>query len=258
MYEVKNDGLRFYRFDHLANCAGLRHGLFTRHGGSSVPPFDSLNVTMGVGDDPVRVRQNRQRILLTIGGTDMVFMRQVHGDRVHVVGRGAVSTGVPEADALITAVPGPLLAVQVADCQPVLLFDPRRQIVAAVHSGWRGSVADILGRTVSVMVSRFHCRPGDILAGIGPSLGPCCAEFLNYQAELPESFRPYKDQRDYFDFWAISTDQLCRAGLLRKNIEVQGICTRCHPELFFSYRAEKTTGRLAAVIGLAPNHDSMT
>jgi len=184
----------------------------------------------------------------------MICMRQVHGRKVHLVGKDDVQTGVeiglPTADALITATPDQLLVVQVADCQPVLLFDYRRHIVACVHSGWRGSVIDILGQTVATMVATFNCRPADILAGIGPSLGPCCAEFRNYQTEIPRQFWPYKNDRHYFDFWAISVDQLCNAGLQKENVEVARVCTRCHFKRYFSYRAEKVTGRFAAVIGL--------
>jgi YfiH family protein len=256
MHEVEENGLKFYRFDQLNDCAEIYHGVSTRQGGSSAHPFDSLNVAVGVGDDPVHVRYNRLRILTAIGGTQMIFMRQVHGPKVHIVGKDDAQTGaetvLPTADALITATPGLLLVVQVADCQPVLLFDYRRHIIACVHSGWQGSVIDILGRTVATMVAKFNCRPADILAGIGPSLGPCCAEFRHYQTEIPRQFWPYKDARHYFDFWAISVDQLCSAGLKKENIEVARICTRCHFKRYFSYRAEKTTGRFAAVIGLNP------
>ncbi|RTZ96248.1 MAG: peptidoglycan editing factor PgeF [Deltaproteobacteria bacterium] len=251
MHEVKKDGILFHRFDHLGHCDRLCHGVFTRQGGVSAPPFDSLNVADGLGDAPAHVRENRQRILRATGGTDLMWMRQVHGTRVHIAEKGA-ATGTPVADALITAIPGLLLVVQVADCQPVLLYDPRRHIAAGVHSGWKGSVANILGRTVAGMISEFGCRPADILAGIGPSLGPCCAEFRHYQTELPEAFRSYKGPRSHFDFWAISVDQLCRAGLQKDNIEVQKVCTRCHDDRYFSYRAEKITGRFAAVIGLSP------
>jgi copper oxidase (laccase) domain-containing protein len=100
------------------------------------------------------------------------------------------------------------------------------------------------------MQQHFGCHPGAILAGIGPSLGPCCAEFINYKAEIPKEFWCYKDPDDHFDFWAISSDQLLNAGVLAKHIESSQICTRCRTDEFFSYRAEKTTGRFAAVIGL--------
>ena len=256
MHESERDGLRFYRFDHLADCAGLSHAVFTRLGGASAPPFDSLNITFGLGDNPDDVHLNRRRILQTIDDGAMVFLRQVHGNRVLVVEKQpstkSAEASLPAADALITSTPGLTLAIQVADCQPVLLYDPGRHVVANVHAGWRGSLADILGRTVAVMVAECDSRPADILAGIGPSLGPCCAEFRNHRTEIPKSFWAYKDDRDHFDFWAVSADQLYAAGLRRENIEVSRICTRCANDRFFSYRADKTTGRFAAVIGLNP------
>jgi hypothetical protein len=100
------------------------------------------------------------------------------------------------------------------------------------------------------MQQHFGCRPNRILAGIGPSLGPCCAEFINYKTEIPREFWRYKGPDDHFDFWAISFDQLLNAGVRAKHIESSQICTRCRTDEFFSYRAEKTTGRFAAVIGL--------
>jgi YfiH family protein len=143
-----------------------------------------------------------------------------------------------------------LLTILVADCQPVMLYDPVRAVVANIHSGWRGSIADIIGRTVAVMKERFACRPAEIIAGIGPSLGPCCAEFVNYRQEIPEALWSYQVSDNHFDFWALSRDQLVWAGLLPEHIETGGICTRCHSDLFFSYRAAQQTGRMAAVIGL--------
>jgi len=254
MREFERDGLQFYRFDHLADCTDLSHAVFTRRGGAGAPPFDSLNVTFGIGDNPDDVHLNRRRILQTIGDGAMVFLHQVHGNRVLVMDERSSTNGEDasrhEADALITSMPGLFLTIQVADCQPVLLYDPGRHIVANVHAGWRGSVADILGRTIAIMAAEYGCRPADILAGIGPSLGPCCAEFRNYRTEIPKSSWAYKDDRDHFDFWAVSVDQLYAAGLRRENIEVSRICTRCAADRFFSYRAEKTTGRFAAVIGL--------
>jgi len=119
-----------------------------------------------------------------------------------------------------------------------------------VHSGWRGSIQNIIGRTVEMMKQLFDCNPGLIQAGIGPSLGPCCAEFINYKDEIPKAHWSYKDSNDHFDFWSISRDQLLHAGVPAKNIELSRICTRCRTREFFSYRAEKNTGRFAAVIGL--------
>jgi copper oxidase (laccase) domain-containing protein len=100
------------------------------------------------------------------------------------------------------------------------------------------------------MESEMQCLARHIVAGVGPSLGPCCAEFVNYQSEIPKEFWKYRQGSDLFDFWSLSRDQLCAAGVLNKNIYLSNFCTKCNPALFFSYRGEGQTGRFAAVIGL--------
>ncbi|MDY0223311.1 MAG: polyphenol oxidase family protein, partial [Desulfobacterium sp.] len=142
------------------------------------------------------------------------------------------------------------LVIQVADCQPVLLLDPVKKVVANIHSGWRGSIQNIIGRSVDAMVDNFGSDPQTILAGIGPSLGPCCSEFVNYTREIPEHLWIYKDEKEHFNFWRISADQLTERGLKPENITLAGICTRCAADTFFSYRDNNTTGRFAAVIKL--------
>jgi len=247
-----------FRFALLAEYPELVHGVFARCGGASAAPFDSLNVSYGGGDDDGCVAENRDRIASWSGGMDLAVLHQVHGTRVHVAGPGADSDGgsrrrpPPEADAVVTQTPRRALLVQVADCQPVLIFDPRRRVAAAVHSGWRGSIGNILGRTVAVMTDDFGCSPQDMVAGIGPSLGPCCAEFIHYRRELPEAFWKFRRGKHHFDFWAASRAQLIAAGLASAAIETGAICTRCHPHLFFSYRHAHRTGRFGAVIGLRP------
>ncbi len=251
---IARNGAGFYCFDHLAGQDRLTHGIFTRKGGHSIGPYQGLNVTFGLGDPDETVRANRDLIAQTMGVSRLVFVRQVHGRHV-VALRAAAALQTdnvlpPEGDALVTDQPGLGLVIQVADCQPVLLCDPVRKVIANVHSGWRGSVADIIGATVATMRTEFQCRPQDLLAGIGPSLGPCCAEFIHYRQELPEAFWRFKDDDCHFDFWAASAAQLERAGVPAKNIRTAGLCTKCNPDLFFSYRAAKETGRFAAVIGL--------
>jgi purine-nucleoside/S-methyl-5'-thioadenosine phosphorylase / adenosine deaminase len=122
--------------------------------------------------------------------------------------------------------------------------------VANIHSGWRGSVGNIIGRTIQVMTSEYSSRPRELVCGVGPSLGPCCAEFVNYRKEIHESFWRYRRPGDYFDFWKISRDQLLTAGVPRGHICVSGICTKCNPHLFFSYRRDSKTGRFATVVGI--------
>ena len=253
---VNKNGVLFFRFSSFFSFAEINHGIFTRSRGCSDGPFQSLNVGAGVGDDIDRVRANRHMIARLCGGGELVFLNQVHGRDVAVIkGRdnglsGIAMDGGLAGDAVITDIPGLNLVIQVADCQAVLMYDPIRKVVANVHSGWRGSIQNIIGATILKMRQRFCTDPCDIIAGIGPSLGPCCAEFVNYKSEIPDSFRKYQDTGNYFDFWSASYDQLCDAGVLKENISIAGICTKCNADLFFSYRRAGTTGRFAAVIGL--------
>ncbi len=246
-----------FRFAHLLHLDGVRHAVFGRQGGVSRGAYRSLNVSYGCGDDPACVAENRRRIARWSGAQDVVYLNQVHGDRVLVLKAGctAAPAGKQEppatADAVVTDIEHKFLAIQVADCQAVLMYDPQCRVIANVHCGWRGSVQNILQKTVRVMADAFGCRAPDIRAGIGPSLGPCCAEFVNYRLELPPAFHRYMLRGRRFDFWAISRHQLLAAGLAEPHITVGGRCTRCDSRHFYSYRARRITGRFAAVIGLA-------
>ncbi len=229
---------------------GLTGGFFNRDGGVSVAPFDSLNVSYGVGDEPERVRKNRERMREAIGFKRLASARQVHGDRILSLSTSLHADCEYDGyDALITDQPGLGLMIQQADCQAVTLYDPVRRVVANVHAGWRGSVANILGKTIQRMKADFGADPGRIRAAISPSLGPCCAEFINFQAELPKEFHPYQVAPARFDFWAISRRQLQEAGVMPAHMTTVGLCTRCDPH-YFSYRREGRTGRLATVVAL--------
>lgn len=252
MIRRNENGIDYFQFELLKEIPGLKHAVFTRHRGVSIGPYASLNVALSVGDAVERVEYNRELVRHSFGNAELQFIDQVHGDQVVVIqsARPDRSSSIPRGDALVTSRAGLTLITQLADCQPVLICDPQRGVIANVHSGWRGSLQNIIGRTVAAMVDRCGCRPACLLAGIGPSLGPCCAEFVNYRNEILPGFWRYRDSRDHFDFWAISRDQLLRAGLVEAHIEVGGLCTRCRTDLFYSYRAEGTTGRFAAAIAL--------
>jgi YfiH family protein len=226
------------------------HGIFKRYPGVSPPPWDAQNISFGLGDDPVNVRANRAGIKKALGCTHLVSARQVHGSQVFAVKENPGSDLEVEGfDGLITNVAGLGLMIQQADCQAVMLFDPQKKAVGIAHVGWRGSICDIITKTISTMRNAFATEPNDLIAAISPSLGPCCAEFVNYDAELPSSFHGYQVRPNYFDFWAISRDQLCTAGVCPENIHSAQICTRCNRD-FFSYRRDRQTGRSASVIGI--------
>lgn len=232
------------------------HGIFTRMGGQSAAPFGSLNVGLSTGDDRQMVEKNRQIIAETLGNSPCIYLNQVHSDTVLVLQASrdrhtGDTAGIPIADAVVTNIPDLALVIQVADCQPVLLVDPVKKVVANIHSGWKGSTRNIIGKSVDAMHENFGSNPEDILAGIGPSLGPCCSEFINYTQEIPAPLWHYKDEKDHFDFWRISQDQLTDKGVPLENITLAGICTKCSADTFFSYRDNNTTGRFAAVIKIA-------
>lgn len=258
MFLVKNRQTYLFQFPPLLRIPGLVHAVVSRMGGESRPPFDGMNLSYGVGDDREAVTRNRKRLWQTTGGGIHVYTRQNHGASIRVISGEALRGGDPiqtaamPADAMITDVPGVRLVIQTADCQAVMLFDPKRRVVANVHCGWRGSAANILGMAVSRMKTEFGCPPEGLVAAIGPSLGPCCAEFISYENELPRRMWTFRVGPHHFDFWRISRHQLVSAGLSDGNVHTAGICTRCNPQLFFSYRAARVTGRFGALIGLDP------
>lgn len=251
------DSLLWMHFPVLSIQERLFHGVLSRHGGVSKSPFHSLNISYQVDDCPQDVSRNLYKIQVSTQAEQIMFMDQRHGDEVLVFSKGRVEppgNGLP-ADAMVTDVPGIALIVKQADCQGVIIYDPNRHVVANVHCGWRGSVLNILGKVVSVMNEEFGCSPRDLLSAIGPSLGPCCAEFKDYKDMFPEYFLEFMVRESHFDLWAISCRQLVDAGLQENNIELARICTSCRKDLFFSHRAEGVTGRFGTVAMLrSPQH----
>lgn len=229
--------------------------MFDRHAGESVEPFASFNTSYTVGDRQSAVAGNRQRVKDHLGIGSLISCRQVHGDRIFCLGKGpGEDYEIDGYDALLTDLPEVGIMIQHADCQAVLLHDPVRKVVGAIHCGWRGSVLNILGKTIETMTRIYGSRPGDILAAISPSLGPCCSEFIHHRLELPPEFRSFMVRENYFDFWQISREQLTESGLSPSSIFISGICTACSPD-YFSYRRAKRlgderTGRNCSAIAL--------
>jgi YfiH family protein len=184
-----------------------------------------------------------------LGTERLCYLEQVHGYHAVVAKSGIChdTQAVPQGDALITHRTGLALMIKQADCQAVILCDPLKRVIANVHCGWRGNVQNILGSVVERMQKEYGSKPSHLLAAIGPSLGPCCGEFLTHEEIFPKSFRPFMVRENHFDLWAVSRWQLMAAGLGKDNIELARVCTKCRNDLFFSYRAEKTTGRFATI-----------
>jgi len=242
----------FLFFPRLSQYPDLIHAVFPRQGGISDPPYHELNTSYEVRDRASSVTANLQRIRETLGANRLVYAHQCHGIGIQVISKTSPLTGVPYADALITNLSGLALMVKQADCQGVIILDPEKKVVAVVHCGWRGNVQNILGRVVEQMERKFCSRPQELIAAIGPSLGPCCAEFKGHRTMFPPSFEAFRKGDYHFDLWALSCRQLQAAGVRKDKIEVCGICTACRHDLFYSFRREGTTGRFATTAMLSP------
>ncbi|MDY0132780.1 MAG: peptidoglycan editing factor PgeF [Desulforegulaceae bacterium] len=236
------------------NIKNLYHGFFFRTGGKSVSPFDSLNVSFDVGDKESDVVRNRKFILNELGFDKMISVNQVHGISHYIPNplEGAYGEHFlkkEDADILITDNPGQLLLIKTADCQPILIVDSKKRVCAAVHCGWKGLVSNIIVKTLDIMMEKYGSLPKDLSVAIGPSLGPCCAEFVNYKKEIPESLWEFRIGDYNFDLREISKQYFLKLGVEDRNIWIDQNCTKCREDFYFSYRNNKVTGRQASVIG---------
>lgn len=224
------------------------HGFTTREGGVSKGVFGSMNIAMHRGDSDENVIQNYEILAERIGFdvNNLVLTRQTHSDIVRVVTKsdacGLDHHAYPECDALITNDAGCALVVFTADCTPILLWDSIKGAVGAVHAGWRGTAADIAGKTVRKMASEFGCDPRNIRAAIGPNIGFCCFEtdrdvpdaiIAEFGAEA-EAFIRKTGEKYQVDLKAVNAFALRRAGV--GNIEISDDCTMCQPDRFWSHR----------------------
>ena len=236
----------------------IAHGVSTRAGGVSVGPYASLNLGASVGDEPDAVSENRARLARALGfaGEQMVTTPQVHGATVLVVDESNADRAFEiRADALLTTRPGFLLMQRFADCVPLLFWHPAARAVAVAHAGWRGTVLGVAGATVAALSEHAGAAPAGLRAAIGPAIGPCCYEVGEDVVEqfpgADGAVRTGAGGRPHLDLWELNRRQLVAAGLRPEQVEVAGICTRCHAETFFSHRAlGYPAGRFGAAIGL--------
>ena len=237
------------------------HCFTTRLGGVSTGHLESLNLSVSRGDDPANVAENFRRLGSVLGFSpeDVVKPYQIHSDIVLQVGRqhrgmGLLAPSPIEADALITNEPGVALVVSTADCTPILLHDPVTGAVGAVHAGWRGTAAQLGGKTAKAMCQAFGCKPENIRAAIGPNIGPCHFETdADVPKAMEESFGPEaKDyitcraDKFYLDLKGLNALALRRAGV--QQIEISTECTFCQSHRFWSHRA--TRGKWGAQGGI--------
>ncbi len=228
---------------------GVTAAFSTRNGGVSPPPL-GMNLSFMVGDDPVNVRMNREIFFgeLGIPPGQVAVPGQVHGTTVR---RVSGSGDYPETDALISSERGLFLCVSVADCVPILLFDPLHNALGAVHAGWRGTASGIVVAAVEAMHAEFGSLPAEIIASIGPSASECC---YKVGAEVASQFSPsfVREEREgsFVDLKGVNRGQLLNAGLQPRNVELSPYCTISDSSLFHSYRRDGAkSGRMMGVIG---------
>jgi YfiH family protein len=281
--ERQGRGIHILQVPALAKLPWLIHGFSTKPGGVSTQDGQEvLNLGLTEWDTKENVLENRRRFRSALGATDLklISLKQIHSDVIHLF--DAAPTGVCQGDASVTNHPGLLLGVQTADCVPILLVDPKKRAVAAIHAGWRGTLQRIVVKAIGQMQMQFKSKPADLLAAIGPAIGGCCyevgtevaAQFHSQFAEAPEWFDEFRTGDEpnpvqwlnmmppghqpppknvLLDLRKANRAQLLSAGLRAPNIFVSDLCTACRRDLLFSYRKEGAqSGRLMSAIAIRP------
>ncbi len=237
-------------------------------GGVSISPYETLNLAFHVGDDPKKVVENRQRFLNALGLRlqDLTAGEQIHSDQIRIIkseecGRGALEydTAFLGTDGFISNEKCVVLSSYYADCVPLFIYDPVNKVVGLAHAGWKGTLKRIGAHTIEKMGKSFGTNAKDCLVGIGPSIGPCCYEVDEHVIEpLKAEFSEWQElaikkenERWKLNLWQTNQRVFLSAGVRPENIEISGLCTSCHTELFFSYRKENgKTGRMDSIISL--------
>ncbi len=258
----------YLTFPKFEAAGGVKLGFSTRYGGVSRGDCATMSFGFSLGDDPEAVKEN-YRLFTEALGTDLqgvVLSQQTHTANLRVVTPEDAGKGLfkerdyTDIDGLITKEPGFTLVTQYADCTPLAFYDPKKRVIATSHAGWRGTVQEIAAKTVELMRDRFGCDPKDILAAIGPNIGPCCYEVddpvineINklYYLDLASCYISKGSGKYMLDLKETNRQIMLHSGIRAENIDVADLCTCCHPEVFHSHRATGgRRGTLAMMIAL--------
>jgi hypothetical protein len=257
----ESEGTAYYSCIAIGNLPRIRHGFSLRGAGNEPAADGDFNLGHVPWDSHANVEANRRRFLTALGirPDHLATVEQIHSAEFHII-KTAADQWDPgtRGDALVTAEPGVALAVQVADCHPVLIADPRAEVIAAVHAGWRGGLARILERTLQGMQFHFKTHPADTLVAIGPGIRGCCYEVglevasafeLGFPGVRLCSPREEEEGKFLLDMPRALSIQILEAGVPIENVFDLGLCTRCNPLEFYSYRADgPRAGRMMGVI----------
>ena len=220
----------------------------------------TFSLALHTDENPQKILENRATIQAQFPHMKFIVAHQTHSDNIEIIkqqktrGWESQESVIQDCDALITNEKGMMLTILTADCVPILLFDPKQNVIGAVHAGWRGTQQEIVFKTVHKMQEEFDSNPQDIIAGVAPSIGRCCYEVeedvAKYFFEDKGSFTQ-KDEKFMLDLPYVNKVQLLKAGLLEENIEMSNLCTACEVDNYFSYRKEQgCSGRFMSMIGL--------
>jgi purine-nucleoside/S-methyl-5'-thioadenosine phosphorylase / adenosine deaminase len=256
--QVKNN-IKLLQFNNLSEYGDLVHFSTTRIGGVSSSKLESLNLGYTVNDNPKNVSQNLESLakLLDFDKNQMVSPKQTHSKNIGIVNSN--KDIFPDTDALITNKPGICIFIRTADCVPILLYDPIQNALAAIHSGWKSSLQEISKHTIELMQKEFGTKPENLIAGIGPSIGPDAYEvgpevIEQFQVKFGEDqiIKPIENSdKGYLNLWKANKQILLDSGIPENQIEIAEICTYSNSELFYSARRDGVkTGRLATGIML--------
>jgi YfiH family protein len=254
----EKDGLRYFSFESFPKT--ITQAVFTRRGGVSPAPWTTLNVGGSVGDERARVAENRIRSFQAMG-RDPASIHDVwlvHGtDIVYADAPRPLEQPSAKADILLTDKAQVTLFMRFGDCTPLLFYDPVKQVIGMAHAGWMGTVRNVAGAAIHAMQERYGSKPADILAAIGPTIGPDHYEVgADVITQVQSAFGKDAERllvpgngNIHFDLWTANQIQLEKAGV--EKVEICGICTACHLDDWFSHRAEKgKTGRFGALMAL--------
>ena len=245
-----------YLFSNLSNHASLVHFVSQKNQTKEY----SFSLALHTDENPQKILQNRADIQAQFPTMNFIVANQTHSSNIEVIfsiktqGWKSQSDVIKDCDALITDKKGVMLTILTADCVPILLHDPKQNIIGAVHAGWRGTEQEILFKTIEKMKKEFGSNPQDIIAGIAPSIGACCYEVgedvAKHFFDIDNAYTQ-KEDKYMLDLPYINKMQLLKAGLSEENIEMSAICTACEVEDYFSYRKEQgCSGRFMSMIGL--------
>ncbi|MGA2668748.1 MAG: peptidoglycan editing factor PgeF [Ignavibacteria bacterium] len=238
------------RSEKFASFPNLVHGVSTKLGGNTLPPFFN-NMSFKVGDDEERVRTNRNKFFSSLGieQSNLAIPQQIHSDNVMIIN----TPGYYEnTDALITSEKNVFLIISTADCYSILIYDKEREIVSAVHSGWRGTHKKILSKTANVLLNEIGCRKKDLGFFIGPGI---CRDHFDVGEDVAEMFDKKfinrKNEKYFIDFKEHILNQLHEIGISHSQIDVSPYCTYEEKDYLHSYRRDRTnSGRMFSVIGM--------